>query len=541
MLTLIKLIPMLSSRIVNPVSPLPNSGLTSKQTLSLIQRQAAVRFQAICTLVWVSCCGLSVETARATTLNFAGIDRSLQIHRNSQFTSDNRSLPIAQNTPTPPQPTAPPSSPNLKLPNDLNLPKTGNEVRITGRQSITLQQAIEIAFRNNRQVQVARLTVDRDRQSINLAQSAQALRVGLQGDLTNAGSSLIFGNGASAFATSGNTTSANGAATAKYTILDAGRNQSSIRAAEEQVRFDQLDLVRVEQQVRGLVITAYYDLQAADSSIIINQASVRDATRSLSDAQLQERAGVGTRFDILTAQVQLATANQNLTNAQAQQQTARKNLAQILVVDNNTEFTAADAVRELGTWKYSLEDSIILAFKNRPEAEQQLALRRVSQQQQNISAAANAAQVDLVGSYGLGKSLSTGTSVQDNYSVGVQLTWNFLDGGASAANTNIQKVNETIYENQFTSTRNQIRYQVEQAYFSLGSSQKNIATSTQGLTQAEESLKLARLRFQAGVGTQTDVINAQTALATARGNRVTAILNYNRALANLRTATVINE
>lgn len=537
MLTLIKLIYMLNSRIANPVLP---QSLRDRSVRSQLQRHTAARLQTICAIVFMSLSGLRSETATATTLDLVGIDRSLQLHQNPRSTGDNhRSTPIAQTTPTPPQPTAPPSSPNIKLPNDLNLPKTGDEVKITGRQAITLQQAIEIAFRNNRQVQVARLSVDRDRQSINLAQAAQALRVGLQSDLTNAGSSLIFGSGSSL--SSNSSTSLNGAASAKYTILDAGRNQSSVRAAEEQVRFAQLDLVRVEQQIRSQVITAYYDLQAADSSIIINQASVRDATRSLSDAQLQERAGVGTRFDILTAQVQLATANQNLTNAQAQQQTARKNLAQILVVDNNTEFTAADAVRELGTWKYALEDSIILAFKNRPEAEQQLALRRVSQQQQNIAAAANAAQVDLVGSYGLGKSLSASTSVQDNYSVGVQLTWSFLDGGAAAANTNIQKVNETIYENQFTTNRNQIRYQVEQAYFSLGSSQKNIATSTQALTQAEESLKLARLRFQAGVGTQTDVINAQTSLATARGNRVTAILNYNRALANLRTATVINE
>jgi outer membrane protein TolC len=536
MLTPIELINLLNRRIVSPVERCKR------------HRQPTASMQTICAIVLLNFSGWGLATARAASLDDAGIDRSRPHYRSTQSPQTNRWRSLSpgesiaqQKTTTPPAPTAPPSSPNIKLPNELNLPKTGEEVRITGRQAITLQQAIDIAFRNNRQVQVARLTVDRSRQSINSAQAAQAVRVGLQSDLTNAGSSLIFGSGSSALTTGGNTTSANGAATARYTILDAGRNQSSVRAAEEQVRFDQLDLVRVEQQVRSQVITAYYDLQAADSSIIISQASVRDATRSLSDAQLQERAGVGTRFDILTAQVQLATANQNLTNAQSQQQTARKNLAQILVVDNNTEFTAADPVRELGTWKFSLEDSIVLAFKNRPEAEQQLTLRRIAQQQQNVASAANSAQVDLIGSYGLGKSLTTSTSLQDNYSVGVQLTWNFLDGGAATANTNIQRVNETIYENQFTSTRNQIRFQVEQAYFSLGSSQKNIATSTQALTQAEESLKLARLRFQAGVGTQTDVINAQTALATARGNRVTAILNYNRALANLRTATVVNE
>ena len=76
---------------------------------------------------------------------------------------------------------------------------------------------------------------------------------------------------------------------------------------------------------------------------------------------------------------------------------------------------------------------------------------------------------------------------------------------------------------------------------SLGTNKKNIITSTQALKQAEESLKLARLRFQAGVGTQTDVIQAQTELARARGNRITAIVSYNRSLSILRTATVLRE
>jgi outer membrane protein TolC len=500
----------------------------------------AIRFPTIFVLIALDWNGLGqIETVRAAALDFANSDRNLQLAANQPSANrsnsiDRTSAIIAQNnSPTPVSPDT-----NIKQPNDLNLPKTGGEVKITGRQSITLQQAIEIAFRNNRDVQVARLAVERDRQSIFAAQAAQSLQVGLTSTLQNQGSPLIFGNQNQVTT---NDSNIQGALQATYNILSAGRNESNVRAAQEQVRFNTLDLVRVEQVVRGNVIGAYYDLQAADSSIIINQAAVTDATRSLSDAQLQERAGVGTRFDILTAQVQLATANQNLTNAQGQQQTARKNLAQLLVVDNNTEFTAADPVGQLGTWRYSLEDSIVLAFKNRPEVEQQLSLRRISQQQEIVAAAADAPQVNLFANYSLGKSLSTSVSAQDNYSVGAQLSWSFFDGGAAGANANRQKVSQTIYENQFTTTRNQIRFQVEQAYFSLGSNQKNIATSTQALKQAEESLKLARLRFQAGVGTQTDVINAQTALATARGNRITAILNYNRALSSLRTATIIAE
>jgi outer membrane protein TolC len=440
---------------------------------------------------------------------------------------------------------------NGKPQNRLDLPKTGPEVQVTNNQSLTLQDAIDTALRNNREVQAARLTVDRSQAGVSEAQASNAIQLGLTGDATYQGSPLFtsdptsgnlrnsFG-GSSSFG-SGTSTDVQGGVRATYSLLNAGRNASSIRAAQEQVNFDRLDLLRVEQLNRGNVITAYFDLQAADSSVIINQAAVKDATRSLSDAQLQEKAGVGTKFDVLRAQVQLATANQDLTNAQGQQQTARKKIAQILSVDQNTEYKAADAVRELGTWGNSLEDSVVLAYKNRPEVQQQLARRNISQQQQIVASAADAPQVNLVGNYGIGKSLSSSTSARDNYSLGAQVSWNFWDGGAARSRSSQQKVSQEISENQFTTARNQIRFEVEQAYNNLGANQKNIITSTQALKQAEESLKLARLRFQAGVGTQTDVIQAQTELARARGNRITAIINYNRSLSNLRTATVTTE
>ena len=51
---------------------------------------------------------------------------------------------------------------------------------------------------------------------------------------------------------------------------------------------------------------------------------------------------------------------------------------------------------------------------------------------------------------------------------------------------------------------------------------------------AVESLRLARLRFQAGVGTQTDVIDAQTQLTTARGSLLASITDYNQSYVTLQ-------
>jgi OMF family outer membrane factor len=70
----------------------------------------------------------------------------------------------------------------------------------------------------------------------------------------------------------------------------------------------------------------------------------------------------------------------------------------------------------------------------------------------------------------------------------------------------------------------------------LQSNLENVQTANTAVEQSREALRLARLRFQAGVGTQTEVIDAENDLTRAEGQRVQAILNYNRALASLQRA-----
>ncbi len=552
MLTLIKLVHTLNQRIDLVGNHRRFGGVLLRKN-----HQAKTKFQAICAVIALSLTGLGrIEVAHSKSLDFAGIRQSLELTANRQArpksvkfqtttakvrldSISKRLVPKIAQTPPPPAPPAPTPNSTETLKNRLDFPKTGAEVQITDSKALTLQETLDIAFRNNREVQAARLTITRSQSGVSEAQAAQAIQVGLTSALRTQGSPLLIGEAARV----GNSSSTDiqGTVEATYSLANAGRDTGRIRAAQEQVNFDRLDLLRVEQKLRGDVLTAYYDLQEAGSAVIINNAAVIDATRSLSDAQLQEKAGVGTKFDILRAQVQLATANQDLTRSQGQQQTSQKKIAQLLSVNENTEYKAADAVKELGTWNYSLEDSLVVAFKNRPELKQQLVRRSVSEQQQLIASAADSAQVSLFANYTLGKTISGTNPLQDNYSAGARLNWNFGDGGAAGSRSNQEKVNQEIAENQFTTTRNQIRFEIEQAFNSLGTNKKNIITSTQALKQAEESLKLARLRFQAGVGTQTDVIQAQTELARARGNRITAIISYNRSLSTLRTATVLRE
>ena len=427
--------------------------------------------------------------------------------------------------------------------NPLLFPTIPEEVRVQTLQPISLQQAIALAIRNNRDLQNAILTLERTQFALREALAANSPTLGVQSDLTrtysnNPASGLGIGDGQNGGRSAGgSTTSLSGALQLNYDLYTAGRRPAQIRAAEEQVRLNQLEVESRAQQLLLDVSNAYYDLQQADAQVEIAEASVRDAERSLRDAQLLEQAGLGTQFDVLRAQVQLADANQELTRSRSQQSISRRRITQLLSLSQTVGVQAADPIQPAGNWTTSLEQSIIFAYSNRAELQQQLARRNISEQQQQIAGSTERPQVNVFANYNVQETFNDGFRPGTGLSLGARLRWDLYDGGAARARVRQEEINQEIAENQFGDIRNQIRLQVEQAFFNLSSNQQNIQTASIALQQAERSLELARLRFNAGVGTQTEVINAQTELTRARVNRLRAIIDYNRELAGLRRAT----
>ncbi|MBD3885549.1 TolC family protein [Phormidium tenue FACHB-886] len=431
-------------------------------------------------------------------------------------------------------------------PNPLSFPTRPEEVEIVGIQPITLQQAIELAIRNNRQLQEARLNVENAQAQLRQAEAQNSPTVNLQSGLVfqaqeqanqtrDPQTGLSTGFDGTSFP---NTTSLSASVEASYNIFTSGVRSATIRAQREQVRFQELQLESATEELILQVTNNYYDLQNADEQVRIAQDALTEAQQSLRDAQALERAGVGTRFDVLQSQVDVANAQQTLTQQISDQEVARRQLAQQIALAQAITITAADPIEPAGLWNLTLEESIVLAFRNRAELEQFLVQREIGVQNRRRALGQIRPQVTAQTSYGVTRTLdsSSGPTFDgflSNFQAQIGVSWNIFDGGAARAEADQAEVNIAIAETNFADQREQIRFAVEQAYSVLQSSYSNIQVTTLAVQQATEALRLARLRFQAGVGTQTDVLQQQTALTQAEVNRLTAILNYNRALATL--------
>jgi len=426
-------------------------------------------------------------------------------------------------------------------PNPLYLPNFPEEVDLEGIQPITLQQAIALAERNNPELQSNRLELSQRRAElaeqradllpdVSLRSSLSASE-GTQQEITNpfTGETTEQGNDVDVLFGAD--------IRIDYNIFTSGLREAQINAAEEALRIQELQLESQAEQLRLQVTLDYYDLQQADEQLRIRRDALNQALQNLRDAQALERAGVGTRFDVLQAEVDVANRQQELVRSLSDQQVARRQLAQRISVDQDINLAAADPVAVTGDWDLTLPESIVLAYDNRSELEQQLVQRELAASRRRAAISQYGPQVGAFAQYEVQDVLSEeDTGLEDDWTIGLQLNWRLFDGGEARAQARQQEIAAQIAEANFSEARDQIRFEVEQAYFNLRANQTNISTAQLNVERAQESLRLARLRFQAGVGTQSDVLRAQTELTQAEFNLVEAVLGYNQSLARLRRA-----
>ena len=438
--------------------------------------------------------------------------------------------------------------------NPLFLPTQLNEVEIDTLQPITIEQAIELALKNNKDIVEARIEIERSRFVLREERAALFPTLDFTGGLSNYQNSGFLDSVAEQEAEAGIPANSEASFIAQnsflgfsseifdfnpslglsYDIYDGGLRGALIRTAEKQLRIIELGLEIAAEEIRLETARNYYALQNGDASVEIAEAAVRDATKTLSDAQFLEEAGVGTQFDIMRAKVELAEAKQSLINATADREISRQQLAETLSIPDNASLAAADPVELAGAWELSLPESIVLASKNRPELEQFLLQREIGEEQRTVALSQIRPTITASAAYALLDNFEDNFDIVDEYSLGLSIQWRLFDGGAAKAGAQQAEKDIEIAETEFANERNEISFAVKQAYLQLESNRNNINTATEEVELAAESLEMARLRFQEGIGTQTDVIDAQTQLTAACDRLLSSIIVYNQSLADLR-------
>jgi len=454
-----------------------------------------------------------------------------------------------------------PSLQNLAAPATLALPNKPEQVRIVELRPLSLKDVENLAEVNNPNLKAIATQVDQAQSQLRTqiaawyptlsisAQNLPSYTGGNQSTTTPLTNPVIGQTSNQTAFTYTSRWDLGAQLSAQWDLINPQR-VPLIASARDQFEQSKNQYLIALRDLRLQAAQAYFQLQLADDTVRIGQESVRASLVSLRDARARFQAGVATKLEVLESETQLARDQQLLTDALASQSIARRDLARLLDLPQNVSPTAKEQLRPLGVWTPSLQESVIAAFAFREELDNALLDISVANSQANSALGAvqpflsifnnligfryqgiEQVLVDLPG--------SSGWAVEN--SVGLQASWNIFDGGAARAQYRQAKQRAQENRFRFAQTRDDLRFEVEESFYQLRQANRNIQTTSREVMSSREALRLARLRFQAGVSTQREVVDNQRDLTQAEVRYANALANYNNNLALLRRRTGLDQ
>ncbi len=325
--------------------------------------------------------------------------------------------------------------------------------------------------------------------------------------------------------------------------------QRDARIAAERHELDQVRLQRqfLHRDVRLQVAESYVELQRADAEVDLRLAAVETAQATLKISRVRHRAGVAARLDVLQAHAQLTGDEALLASAKAQQTIARRRLARVLNLPQGVVPTARDANGRKGRWTATLEESLAAAFASREELQQFLAAiqEREARAKEALAVLEPTLSLFVMGTWNQasGNVLSGASPVESQFrgristALGLRFAVPLSDGGGAQASARRWRLAARRQEYLLADARNTFQQQVERAFHIVHAQEDTLELRARQVTTQQEILKLTTARYEAGVGTQQDMIDQQNALTRAAVDHAQAVLDYNLSLAQLHRYT----
>jgi len=411
---------------------------------------------------------------------------------------------------------------------------------------VTLVEALTLAAQKNHGLRVAAVEVKIARAQLAQAEAAKSGQLTLSASYTRVnereGGTMVIPPGTipgiivpiviTLPAPDPNVYSA--ALTYQVPLYSGGRIESQIALAQANLRGSEAALERAKQQLILDVKQAYFQVLLAQAGIEVASRAVTAADENLRVARARVAAGVSPRFDEVQAEVSLANARQGQIRSRNSLALAQHGLNALMVLPLDTVLQP----RETMTVVPLRGDPVALlrrALEARPELIEHRARIDVALAAIEIARAGGRPFVALSGGPSYGN--PGGSSVTaSGWAVTLSATVSLFDGGLTAQRVREAEARVEQLREAEAQIRQGIELEVRRALLSFSSAAEELAAADKAVEMAQEGLRIANVRFAAGVSTNLEVVTAQASLSQAEGNRIQALFNVNLSRAQLERA-----
>src|SRR5205809_2837016 len=327
-------------------------------------------------------------------------------------------------------------------------------------------------------------------------------------------------------------------------LIFNGTTWPSIRATFFQRDSAYFAFRNILDQLLATVKTQFYQIVVNRELIKVQEQSVQLLQSQLQDQQNRFEAGTVPRFNVLQAEVAYYNQLPLLITAQNNYRISKLTLAKTLGLDFQPRRGENPLLEVIGAMPYvprsiALGDAIELGKQRRPFLKQ--ARANVLNQRQQLRAATGQ-WLPTITTTGGGEWISSPTNsswhdISKGWIAQVQGSLPIWDSGQIYGQVKQQRALLSEAEFTYEDDARQVELEVQTAYSNLQQNMELIKSQEKNVGLAEEALRLAKARLDAGAGVQLDVLNAQVQLLTAQSTQLQALFGYNSSLAEFDRAT----
>lgn len=306
-----------------------------------------------------------------------------------------------------------------------------------------------------------------------------------------------------------------------FPLFTGGKISAAYRATKMGIEAAQSTSTFAEASLVKGVTEAFYGSLLAGKAVGVMQEALKTAQAHQQQVEAMHKEGLVLDSDLLRIRVFASDMAQQASARAADAQVARAYLAYAMGTENEVE-PVGDFSPPEGA-PPTLEEAEQAALENRGD------LKAMSLQAQQAGEGVKMAQADwwpqvgALASYEQDTQAWSPSAWGDNWLVGVQVKIPIFDGGARSGRVLGARAQQTQARQALLDLQQKIRVEVKSAWLKVRSAAERVGVTTDSEAQARENQRIVALRYQEGMASITDLLDADTALTAASLSRSQAI------------------
>jgi outer membrane protein TolC len=317
-------------------------------------------------------------------------------------------------------------------------------------------------------------------------------------------------------------------------IFSFGENIFRYEASKSFFDAKKLNIDLIKNIIALSFINAYFDTLESEKMIEVAQKEVERLESHLSVARSLFSEGVITKNDLLQAEVRLSDARQRLLTLKNMRAVNVAKINNIMSMPLNSDIILEDVFIDFVEKSMSIDNAFEMAQRQRIE------ISIIDKEINALEFEEIAKKSDYLPKFfvqaGYNYTENRYQLHEDNWSLIMGANLNIFSGGGTKAEVSKIRYKKDMLREQKSKLIDDIKLEVKKSYLDMKNAQEKIKVTKDAIIQAEENLRINKLRYEEGIGTATDVLDAITLLTTAEANYYRAVYELKKSEAGFMYA-----